>query len=314
MRSLELLVSVEPFMTPSAELSHYILPPRMLYERADLPMHIFEQILYPRPYTRYTPQLTEAPAGSDVCNEYDVLWHLARRLGKTIHFHGVPLDMETMPTDDEMLSIVARKALVPWEQIKSEPLGCFADPRTVALPLDPATACKFTTMPDDVLREVDDLLADVSEPGAVQSNGQSFRFLLSSRRQRHRFNSVGFKITELRRAMPHNDGHMNPDDMAELDLSTGDWIDISSDNGAITVLVQEDASVRRGVVSISHGFGGLPDEDDFLADGVSPNLLISTDRHLQTINGTPRMSGVPVNVRRSNGPAPRRDRQAAAFA
>jgi hypothetical protein len=45
--------------------------------------------------------------------------------------------------------------------------------------------------------------------------------------------------------------------------------------------------------------------------------LISTDRHLQTINGTPRMSGIPVNVRRSNGPAPRapgKDRQDAAFA
>src|SRR3546814_7712469 len=33
LRSLELLVSIDPFMTPTARLSHYILPPKLSYER-----------------------------------------------------------------------------------------------------------------------------------------------------------------------------------------------------------------------------------------------------------------------------------------
>ncbi len=305
LRSLELLVSVEPFMTPTAQLSHYILPPRMFYERADLPMHIFEQILYPRPYTRYTPKLVDPPAGSDVCSEWDIFWHLARRLGKPLTLHGIPIDLENKPSDDAMLSIVADKALVPWDAIKAEPLGCFHDANTFALPLDPATASQFTTMPDDVREEVADLLADAPVMGAFKSNGETFSFLMTSRRQRHRFNSIGFKIPELHRAMPHNFGYMNPGDMADAGIRDGDWIEIASDNGAITVLAKEDGAVRRKVVSICHGFGGLPDEDEFMSDGVSTNQLISTDRDLQTINGTPRMSGVPVNVRRSNGPVPR---------
>ena len=48
------------------------------------------------------------------------------------------------------------------------------------------------------------------------------------------------------------------------------------------------------------GFGDLPDSSDYLTDGVSTNLLISTDRDLQTINAMPRMSGIPVNIRRAS--------------
>jgi hypothetical protein len=202
-----------------------------------------------------------------------------------------------------MLAIVARKALLPWETIKAEPLGCFHDPSTVALPRDPATAAQFTTMPDDVRQEVAELLADAPVSGAFRSNGQSFSFLTSSRRQRHRFNSIGFKISKLQRAMPYNCAYLNPVDMEAVGIAEGDWVEITSDHGTITVLAQEDGAMRRGVVSICHGFGGLPDEDDFLVDGVSPNQLISTDRDLQTINGQPRMSGIPVNVRRAKGPA-----------
>ena len=40
--------------TPTAQLSHYILPPKMHYERADLPMFVYESFIYPEPFTRYT--------------------------------------------------------------------------------------------------------------------------------------------------------------------------------------------------------------------------------------------------------------------
>jgi anaerobic selenocysteine-containing dehydrogenase len=302
LQSLELMVTVDPFMTPSAELSHYVIPPKLMYERADLPMHIFETILFPTTYTRYTPKLSAVPRGSDLCDDWQIFWYLAKRLGKTLHFHGVPLNMETQPRDEEVLAIVGHKAVVPWDEIKSRPDGYFYEADVVALPADPANTDKFTTMPADVKSELDDFIADKQVPGAVHSNGQTFAFLLSSRRQRHRFNTVGYKLPGLRRAMPYNVGYLNPSDMLALNIADGHWIEISSDHGTITVVVEADDSVRRGVVSLCHGFGTLPGRDDYLNEGVSPNILISTDRNLQTINGTPRMSAIPVNIRAANRP------------
>ncbi len=49
LRSLELLVTIEPFMTQTARLSHYVLPPTLQYERADLPIFIYENLVSHEP-------------------------------------------------------------------------------------------------------------------------------------------------------------------------------------------------------------------------------------------------------------------------
>lgn len=293
LRSLEMLVSIEPYMTPSAALSDYILPPKLPYERADLPIYIFESIIYPTPYTRYTPKMVEPPVDAEVCDEWYVLWSLAQRLGKQLQHMGVDLDMRTPPTEDYLLSLTAKDAPVPFDEIKRHELGCFyEDEKQVALPADPATAGKFSTLPDDVRAELKDLLKTTAANAA-----ENFAFRLVGRRARHRFNSFGFTAQPaLKRLLPLNYAYMNPDDMAARSIVEGGWIKIESDNGSITVIAQPDETVRNGVVSISHGFGGLPDEDNYLVDGASPNLLISTNRDLQSINAMPRMSGVPVNI------------------
>jgi len=61
-------------------------------------------------------------------------------------------------------------------------------------------------------------------------------------------------------------------------------------------IVQSDATVRRGVVSMSHGFGGMPGESVYERDGSSTGALISTDRDLDPINAMPRMSAIPVRI------------------
>jgi anaerobic selenocysteine-containing dehydrogenase len=46
LRSLELLVTIDPYMTPTARLSHYVLPTVLQYERPDLPCWQAENIFY----------------------------------------------------------------------------------------------------------------------------------------------------------------------------------------------------------------------------------------------------------------------------
>src|SRR3546814_10583671 len=66
------------FMIATARLSHYILPPKLQYERNDLTHWQFETALLPEPWTRYTPQIVPVPERSEVCDEWIVFWALAQ--------------------------------------------------------------------------------------------------------------------------------------------------------------------------------------------------------------------------------------------
>lgn len=304
LKSLELLVSIEPFMSATAALSDYILPPKMPYERADVHLSLFETAIYQHCYGRYTPAVADVPAGSELCEEWYVLWSLAARLDLELECNGTILDKHHAPTSDEVLSLAASKAPVSWEAFKASPSGVLFEGEPIyASAADPTTASKFKLTPDDVLQELAAL-----KQYCMNANSKTVspnHFILSSRRGRHRFNSIGHFSPYLKKLMPYNPAYLNPGDMADLQLSDDDWIEVRSDNGAIKVIVRADATVRRGVVSISHCFGYLTDDEDFNQHGASTNLLISTTRDLQTINAMPRMSGIPVAIKAIAGQRPK---------
>ena len=306
LRELDLLVSIEPNMTPTAKLSHYILPPKLMYERADLPLWIWEMLLYPIPFTRYTEAAAEPPKGAEVCDEIQVFWALAKRLGLQMTVTGMPVNMDTPPTVEDSLKIAARHAPVSWDEIKGHPRGAvFEGEPQYAAPPDPATAGKFTLAPEDVVTEIAELAAEYVAPGQIRSNGRIFTHRLAARRHRDRFNSLGKALSGVRKRVPYNIAYLNPADMAAKSVNDGDWVELTSDNGTVRAIAEGDETLRTGVVSLTHGFGDLPDSTDYLTDGVSTNLLISTDRDLQTINAMPRMSGIPVNVNRASRPGNR---------
>ena len=143
-RALDLLVSIEPNMTPTAKLSHYILPPTLMYERADLPLWIWEMLVYPIPFTRYSEAAASPPPGAEVSDEIYLFWSLAKRLGLNMTVAGVPIDMDKAPTVQDSLGIAARHAPVSFEEIKTYPRGAiFEGEPQYAGPADPATAGKF---------------------------------------------------------------------------------------------------------------------------------------------------------------------------
>jgi anaerobic selenocysteine-containing dehydrogenase len=117
-----------------------------------------------------------------------------------------------------------------------------------------------------------------------------------SRRMNRVMNSVGNNLKATLKRDPINPAYMNPADITALGMAPGDRVEIASDHGRIETVAQPDKAVRPGVVSISHCWGGLPGED---GPGVNTNLLIPDDRHLASVNMMPRMSAVPVNVRKA---------------
>ena len=71
------------------------------------------------------------------------------------------------------------------------------------------------------------------------------------------------------------------------------------------LIAAADAAVRRGVVSMSHNWGDLQnDPQDYPRYGASTNFLTQAAVGCESINAMPRMSAIPVNVRRCAAPQP----------
>jgi len=117
---------------------------------------------------------------------------------------------------------------------------------------------------------------------------------------RHMFNSVGtIGMPSIRKKAKFNPAYIHPDDMAALGLENGDHVEVESDVGKITAIAEADATMRPGVISIAHGWGMVPGEMDE-DGGVCVGSLMAADQDYQRINAMPRMTAIPVNIRRLN--------------
>ena len=300
--ALDLRVSIDPYMSTSARLADYVIAPRMQYERADLPVSAYGFAFFPESWVGYAPPILKPPEGSDVIEEWYFFWAIAKRLGKSLTFCGTVLDRDTPPTTDELLAIRCQHPLAPLTEIKKHPSGkVFAEAQTIVQPPRPDATATFDVIPDDVRDEIAEVARDLqSEPG-FRSDGRSFTHLLSTRRMRNFYNSIGLHLATTRKRNPYNPAYLNPGDLAALGLASGDQVVITSDHASIEAIVESDPAVRSGVISMAVAWGGLPGENlDPSSHGSSTNMLITTDRNVDPLNSMPRMSAIPVNVTRSS--------------
>jgi anaerobic selenocysteine-containing dehydrogenase len=303
-RSLDLLVTIDPFMTETARLSHYVLPPAMMYERADLPLSLAGYPLYPENWTQYTEAAIAPPPGSEVMDEPLMMWEIARRLGLTILFDGKQeLSLDQPPTREELLAIRLQGSRFTLEDLKALDSGIVVDaPDLVIQAARPEAEALLDPMPADVAAEIAEFLRTEPERGRARAGGRpAYSHLLSSRRMRELFCSTGRQFPQVRKRRPYNPAFLAPEDMAEMNLKDGDRVWITSEFGAVEAVAEADEALRPGVVSMAHGFGGLPDEDTGGAACV--NALIDSRNHVEPINAMPRMSGIPVNIAAANSPA-----------
>jgi anaerobic selenocysteine-containing dehydrogenase len=291
---LELLVTIDPFMTSTARLSHYILPPKMMFERADLTTRDYEKFVLFRPYACYTEAVVQPPTGSELVDDWYPFWALARRLGHIVEFDGVPLDMHKCPETDELLALLARNGAVPFAEIKRLGGGRIFDlaPQFV----QPAVGkARFEVAPEDVVRELEDVLAE----GALQ---HPFPFRLTVRRMRDVQNTMYHHLPAIQRRVPYNPAWMHPEDLQSLGIDDGANATVISEYGQIPTVVRSDPTLRKGVVSMTHGWGGLPEEPgNYRQVGSNPNLLIDSRRR-DPINAMPVMSAIPVRIERCCNP------------
>ena len=151
---------------------------------------------------------------------------------------------------------------------------------------------RFEVMPDDVQRELQDYL----EEGRAAPDAQTpSTYRLIVRRMREVQNTMYHELPQIRRRVKQNRALMHPHELAALGLRDGDEITLVSAHGQIRTIVGADDSLRRDVVSLTHGWGGLPGDPSADRAGACSNQLTS-DAIRDPINAMPVFTGFSVRI------------------
>jgi anaerobic selenocysteine-containing dehydrogenase len=208
------------------------------------------------------------------------------------------VSIERGTTTDELIELVSEGSRVPLAEIKQHPSGArFPDPVVVVAPAQPGATGRLDVANTEM---VSDLARLATDGMPKDDDDDDYPFRLVCRRHAHVFNS-SCNIERTNRGRPYTPAFVHPDDLAALGAGAGDEVEIRSRIAVIPAIVEPDASLRRGVVSMMFGFGTGSDEDDVRHLGSSPTRLVPSDRIFDRFTGQPRMSNVPVALNRRSG-------------
>jgi anaerobic selenocysteine-containing dehydrogenase len=315
MDKLELLVTLDPELSATSALAHYVIAPRLTLETpgssylTESLKFYYIALGYSRPWAQYSPRIVEPPPGSDLIEEWQFFHGLSKRMGIPSHLFdqygwgqhmenplsAVPIDDDSPPTTEELYEEFLKNARVPLEEIKRHPHGrVFDEIDERVQPREEGNTARLQLGDPDMMRTLAEVRGEVA-PG--QRPNPEYPFLLIPRRSNNFINSIGRTLERLKRDRPYNPAFAHPEDLASLGLADGESVEIRSAHDAIQAVVQADDTLRRGVVAMSHAFGGQPDEDDLHRQiGSNVGRLTVVDLDYDAVSGIPRMGALPIAI------------------
>ncbi len=293
MKDLELLVVIDHRMTPTAELAHYVIPPRLELERADVPTVMDRR--FASAYVSYTPAVLQADG--DLLSEWEVFAGLAQRLGTPIPLPGGDLPLDGSANDDMVLDYAFAKSRLPMSEIRAKRSTIHEELAIKVVAADPDASARFAVAPPDVVEEIAVVLSEKTGAEVIDGfDATKFPFRLISRRLKHVLNSLGREIPGLARVGTTNAAYMNPLDMRDLSLSDGELVRITSPSGEVVGVAEGSDTIKRGVISMSHSWGGSITDEDVRLHGTPTNRLCTVDSGRDPINGMAIQSAIPIAV------------------
>lgn len=274
---LDLLVCIEPFLNETSRKADYILPPKMMLERDEITSPFLEMI-FRAPYAQYAEAMLPVPDEAELVDDWEVFWEIARRLEVPLALNGTPLDMERKPASEELFALLLEGSQVGFSAIRATEGGAIFD--VPPLHVEPGESpAKFDLSPPDVVAELQMLRGETASDG--------FDLRLAVRRMRDVMNTAHHHLPTLEKRLTENPLWAHPADLAARGIAHGDRVRIVSANGTIEARAEADATLRTGVVSITHGWGD--------GAGVNVNALTSLGAR-DPINAMPVMTGYGVRI------------------
>jgi anaerobic selenocysteine-containing dehydrogenase len=132
---------------------------------------------------------------------------------------------------------------------------------------------------------------------AAEADDPAYPFtLVAGQRRMHNANQI-FRTPAWRKSDPDGALRIHPDDVAALGASDGGWMAVATKTGRLVCRVEVDASMRRGLVALPHGYGqSYPDgHGNRIVDGPRLNLITAHD-DCDPIAATPYHKNVAVHL------------------
>lgn len=321
LEALDLLVVLDPKLTQTGQFADYVIPPKLAPEIPTM-SYDFEELEvhspgwgYPLPYAAYREALVDPPAGSDLLEDWELFYYVAREMGLPLGVvigllrqpgdppsRVVPLDMEQAPTTDELFDMLTEDSRIPLSEVRRHHAGrVYDDPEALVQPRSADCTARFELANDVMMSQLDEAADHVAVEG-----DDEFPFRLLSRRQKNTLNSLGRDQWKLVADRPHHPAFMHPEDMEAIGIEEGAIIAITSRRATIHAVVRPSDDLRRGVVSMSHAYGldvdrlrpgGDAGEPQAFSMGNHTGALASAELdYMEPYTGIPRMSSIPVHV------------------
>ena len=255
LQRLEVLATLEIMPTGTTAMSTHVLPAKDQLERADVTLW---DILSTRVSAQHTHAVV-APSGQRRSTWW-ILAELGRRLGYDL------ADTSDPEADDRMLTQMMRRARVPFDELSAT--GFAEAPRElpaawVEAHLDRLGGWRLA--PQSLI----DQLAALPAPEPL---------MLVPRRQKRHLNSQLTFLGDNPLILLH------PDDAAAVGVCDATPVTIRSAQGQMTGIARLTTDIRRGTVSVPHGFAEA-----------NANLL-TDHRDVDPLTGMTRYSALPVTV------------------
>lgn len=134
--------------------------------------------------------------------------------------------------------------------------------------------------------------ADGLQSNACKDSPQYPIILMAGERRAYNANQI-FRGNQWRKTDPAGSLRMHPKDAMSLGITDGSRVTVSSQQGAVDALIRVDDSLRRGVVTLPHGYG--QQGADGTTNGPAINRLTSLN-HCEPFTKTPYHKHVSVNI------------------
>jgi len=283
---LDLMVSIDPYVTATSRHAHYILPPCGPLEKDHYPMLLGPIAI--RNYADYNPPTLPMPPGAKA--DWEIVAELAGALAAA---QGQPLPNIRAPREILAAALAASDYDVTLEELESLPNGKDFGPHRPRLPDRLQTPDKrIRCAPEPCLAALNDWADTVAQEPAGTLR-------LIGRRHVRSNNSWLHNSNRLTKGPDRCTALIHPDDAAARGIADGAMVRVASRVGAVELPAAISRDVMPGVVSIPHGYGHGRDGVRLgvarQRPGVSINDLTDPDA-IDPISGNAVLNGTPVTL------------------